>query len=119
MCLTPGTLVAATRDVEIRGRSIREGQKVVMLYASANRDEDVFGPDAEEFDITRYPNPHLDFGIGEHVCVGASLARLEARVLFEGLLPLLPSLELAGQVSRVAATMVPGVKHMPVRFGRT
>jgi cytochrome P450 len=88
-----------------------------MLYGSANRDEEVFGDDAEEFKVTRSPNPHIAFGLGEHVCLGASLARLEARVMFEELLSRYPKLELVGEVARMRATMVPGVKRMPVRLG--
>jgi len=107
----------ATTDVEIRGQRIREGEVVVMLYGSANRDEDIFGPDAEQFKVTRHPNPHIAFGCGEHSCVGAQLARLEASVLFDELLRRFPNLELVGQVDRVRATMVPGVKRMPVRLG--
>jgi cytochrome P450 len=107
----------ATADVQIRGQLIREGQAVVMLYGSANRDEDIFGPDSEEFKVTRHPNPHIAFGCGEHSCVGAQLARLEATVLFEELLRRFPKLELVGEVDRMRATMVPGVKRMPVRLG--
>jgi len=107
----------ATADVEIRGQRIRAGEVVVMLYGSANRDEDVFGPDSEEFRITRHPNPHIAFGCGEHSCVGAQLARLEATVLFDELLRRFPRLELVGDVDRMRATMVPGVKRMPVRLG--
>jgi cytochrome P450 len=109
----------ATRDVEIRGRLIREGQYVTMLYGSANRDEDVFGPTAEQLDITRNPNPHLAFGCGEHSCLGAQLARLEARVLFEELLARFDHIALDGEVTRVQATMVPGVKQMPVQLAAT
>jgi cytochrome P450 len=107
----------ATSDVEIRGQLIREGDVVVMLYGSANRDEEMFGPDSEEFKVTRHPNPHIAFGCGEHSCVGAQLARLEATVLFDELLRRFPSLELVGAVDRMRATMVPGVKRMPVRLG--
>ena len=107
----------AMADVEIRGQRIRAGEVVVMLYGSANRDEDVFGPDSEEFRITRHPNPHIAFGCGEHSCVGAQLARLEATVLFDELLRRFPRLELVGDVDRMRATMVPGVKRMPVRLG--
>ncbi len=107
----------ATTDVEIRGRQISEGDAVVMLYGSANRDEEIFGSDAEEFKVTRHPNPHIAFGCGEHSCVGAQLARLEASVLFEELLRRFPELELVGEVDRMRATMVPGVKRMPVRLG--
>lgn len=107
----------ATEDVEIRGQHIRAGEKVVMLYGSANRDEDVFGPQSETFDITRNPNPHIAFGAGEHACLGAQLARMEARVMFEVLLGAYPTIELTGDVTRLRATMVPGVKRMPVRLG--
>jgi cytochrome P450 len=107
----------ATTDVEIRGQLIRAGEVVVMLYGSANRDEEIFGPDSEEFRVTRHPNPHIAFGCGEHSCVGAQLARLEATVLFGELLRRFPKLELVGDVDRMRATMVPGVKRMPVRLG--
>ena len=107
----------ATADVEIRGRRIAEGEVVVMLYGSANRDEDIFGPDSEEFKVTRQPNPHIAFGCGEHSCLGAQLARLEAAVMFDELLRRFPRLELVGEVDRMRATMVPGVKRMPVRLG--
>ncbi len=107
----------ATTDVEIRGQLIRAGDVVVMLYQSANRDEEIFGPDSEQFKVTRNPNPHIAFGCGEHSCVGAQLARLEATVLFEELLGRFPRLELVGEVDRMRATMVPGVKRMPVRLG--
>jgi cytochrome P450 len=107
----------ATTDVEIRGQLIREGDVVVMLYGSANRDEDIFGCDSEEFKVTRHPNPHIAFGCGEHSCLGAQLARLEACVLFDELLRRFPKLELVGEVDRMRATMIPGVKRMPVRLG--
>jgi cytochrome P450 len=107
----------ATADVEIRGQRIAAGEVVVMLYGSANRDEDVFGPDSEEFQVARHPNPHIAFGCGEHSCVGAQLARLEAIVFFEELLRRFPSMDLVGEVDRMRATMVPGVKRMPVRMG--
>lgn len=104
-------------DVEIRGQLISQGDVVVMLYGSANRDEDIFGSDAEEFKVDRHPNPHIAFGCGEHSCLGAQLARLEACLLFDELLGRFPRLELVGDVTRVRATMVPGVKRMPVRLG--
>jgi cytochrome P450 len=116
---TPVTHMArqATRDVEIRGQQIKAGDTVVMLYGSANRDEEIFGDSSETFDITRSPNPHIAFGAGEHACLGAQLARLEARVMFEVLLSTFPSIELVGDVTRLRATMTPGVKRMPVRLG--
>ncbi len=107
----------ATSDVEIRGQRIAEGETVVMLYGSANRDEDICGADSEEFKVTRHPNPHIAFGCGEHSCVGAQLARLEASVMFDELLRRFPRRELVGEVDRMRATMVPGVKRMPVRLG--
>ncbi|UXA09504.1 cytochrome P450 [Mycobacterium sp. SMC-2] len=107
----------ATTEVTIRGQRIAEGDVVVMLYGSANRDEEVFGADSEEFKVTRHPNPHIAFGCGEHSCVGAQLARLEACVMFDELLRRFPRLELVGEVDRMRATMVPGVKRMPVRLG--
>jgi len=107
----------ATADVEIRGQQIKAGEVVVMLYGSANRDEEIFGETGETFDITRNPNPHIAFGAGEHACLGAQLARLEARVMFEVLLSTYPTIELVGDVTRLRATMVPGVKRMPVRLG--
>jgi cytochrome P450 len=107
----------ATQDLEIRGQQIKAGDTVVMLYGSANRDEEIFGPTSETFDITRNPNPHIAFGAGEHACLGAQLARLEARIMFEVLLGTYPTIELTGDVTRLRATMVPGVKRMPVRLG--
>jgi cholest-4-en-3-one 26-monooxygenase len=105
----------ATRDTEIRGQKIREGEKVVLFYASANRDEDVFHR-ADTFDITRTPNDHLAFGIGPHFCLGANLARLEIRVMFEELLRRLPDIELAGPPERLRSYFINGIKRMPVRF---
>jgi cytochrome P450 len=107
----------ATEDVEIRGQQIKAGDTLVMLYGAANRDEEIFGPTSEEFAISRNPNPHIAFGAGEHACLGAQLARLEARVMFEVLLGTYPTIELTGDVTRLRATMVPGVKRMPVRMG--
>jgi cytochrome P450 len=105
----------ATRDTEIRGQKIREGDKVVVYYQSANRDEAVF-KDPDTFDVTRSPNNHLAFGIGEHFCLGANLARLEIRVMFEELLRRMPDIELAGPVRRLRSNFINGVKEMPVRF---
>jgi len=89
---------------------------VVLLYGSASRDEQVFGENAEAFDVTRHPNPHIQLGFGEHVCIGAALARLEARIMFEELVPVLATASLAGEITRVRSTMIPGVRHMPVQF---
>jgi len=104
----------ATRDVELRDQRIREGQKVVMFYPAANRDEHAFElPD--RFDVARADNPHLALGIGEHYCMGANLARMEIRVLFEELLRRVPELELAGPVRRLRSCFISGIKTMPVR----
>jgi len=105
----------ATRDCELRGVSIARGQKVVVWYPSANRDEDVFA-EPDRFDVARDPNEHLAFGHGEHFCLGASLARLELRVMFEELLRRLPDLRLAGPAERLHSTFIGGIKHMPVEF---
>ena len=82
----------ATQDTELRGIKIPEGDKVVLYYASGNRDEDVF-EDSQSFDITRDPNPHLAFGTGQHFCMGATLARMEIQTLFEGLLRRFPEMK--------------------------
>jgi cholest-4-en-3-one 26-monooxygenase len=105
----------ATRDVELGGQKIREGDKVILWYISANRDADVF-PDADRFDVSRTPNEHIAFGLGQHFCLGANLARLEIRVMFEELLRRLPDVELAGPVRRLRSNFINGVKTMPVRF---
>jgi cholest-4-en-3-one 26-monooxygenase len=105
----------ATCDVELRGQRISKGDKVVIFYGSANRDEDIF-PRADQFDVGRTPNEHLAFGIGEHFCLGANLARLEIRIMFEELLRRLPDIELAGPVIRLRSNFIGGIKRMPVRF---
>lgn len=105
----------ALRDTQVRGQTIKEGERVVMWYASANRDEDVFD-DPFRFDITRSPNEHLAFGIGEHYCLGASLARLELRIMVEQLMARMPDIELAGPVERLNSNFIAGIKHMPIRY---
>jgi cytochrome P450 len=105
----------ATQDVELRGQRIRQGDKLTVWYPSANRDEDVF-PDPDRFDVRRSPNEHLAFGVGEHFCLGAALARLEIRVLFEELLARLPDIELDGPVRKLRSHFIDGIKSMPVRF---
>ena len=107
----------ATRDVELRGRTIRAGQQLLLMYGSANRDERVFErPD--EFDVERHPNPHVGFGFGAHFCLGASLARLEIRVMLEELLRRLPDLQLApdAEVTRTPSSFIRGISSMPVVF---
>ncbi|MDP9185322.1 MAG: cytochrome P450 [Actinomycetota bacterium] len=106
----------ATRDVELRGQTIHAGDKVVTWYISANRDEEVFD-DPDGFDVTRKPNDHVTFGPGgPHFCLGAHLARLEAAILFEELLPRMRSIELAGPTERIRSNFVNGIKRMPVRI---
>jgi cholest-4-en-3-one 26-monooxygenase len=105
----------ATRDVELRGEKIREGQKVTLWYGSANRDSDVFA-DPDGFDVTRDPNDHLTFGFGAHFCLGAQLARLELRVIFDELLNRLPALSLAGEPKRLRSNIFNGLEQLPVRF---
>ena len=109
----------ATRDVELRGQQIKAGDKVVTWYISANRDEEVFD-DPYRFDVTRKPNDHVTFGPGgPHFCLGAHLARLETKILFQELLPRLSSIELAGPVERIRSNFVNGIKRMPVRVTLT
>jgi cytochrome P450 len=105
----------ATRDAEVGGQIVRKDEKVVMWYPSANRDEEIF-PDPFRFDVTRTPNEHIAFGIGEHFCLGASLARLELRVMFEELLQRLPDIEAAGPPERLRSNFIGGIKHLPVHF---
>lgn len=106
----------ATRDTEIRGTAIPEGAVVALFYASGNRDEEVFGPTAGEFRIDRSLEPaHLAFGFGEHFCLGASLARLEARLMFEGILGRWSRLEIAGPVDVLPSTLMNGLVRLPVR----
>jgi cytochrome P450 len=105
----------ATRDVELHGQPIKAGDKVVMWYASGNRDADVFA-DPYRLDVTRQPNEHVTFGKGgPHLCLGGNLARMEMRLMFEALLPRLHTIELAGDVRRVRSNFVNGIKQMPVR----
>lgn len=107
-------------DTEIRGQRIRKGETVALWYPSANRDEEIFA-DPYRFDITRDPNPHFAFGgYGEHVCLGANLARWELRAMIRELLPLLADMELAGPPELVAGNLhVGGIKRLPVRFRRS
>jgi cholest-4-en-3-one 26-monooxygenase len=102
------------KDTVIRGQEIRAGEKVSIWYVSANRDEDVFD-DPFRFDITRTPNDHLAFGGGgPHFCLGASLARMEIRVLFEELAKRVPTLTRLGDADRLRSNFIGGIKHLPV-----
>jgi cytochrome P450 len=104
----------ATRDVEMHGKRIREGDKVTFWEMSANRDERVFERPFE-FDITRSPNPHLGFGAGVHFCLGSALARLELKVVFEELLASGFSFELAGDLQWTPNNRLLGLRRFPVR----
>jgi cholest-4-en-3-one 26-monooxygenase len=109
----------ATKDTELRGVPIKQGDKVVLYYASANRDEDVFA-DPHTFDVGRTPNDHLTFGGGGvHYCLGASLARAEIKATMRQIVERLPDLELAGPPNRLHSDFVNGIKTMPVRFTPT
>ncbi|MGB7050826.1 MAG: cytochrome P450 [Acidimicrobiales bacterium] len=107
-----------TRPTSLGGRQLGAGDPVLMLYASANRDEEVFGVDAERFDPTRSPNPHVAFGFGPHFCVGAVLARVEGQILLEEMLNRFESVELAGHVQRTASPVIAGVRSAPLVFDR-
>jgi cytochrome P450 len=107
----------ATVDTEVSGTPVAAGEKLAMMYTSANRDESVFS-DAQAFDIRRDPNPHLSFGIGTHFCLGAHLARLEGRVFFEELLTTFGTIEETGEPSRVRSNLNNGLKRLPLRLQR-
>jgi cytochrome P450 len=105
-----------TRPVELGGAELGADEPVLMLYASANRDESVFGPTADRLDAARDPNPHVAFGFGAHFCIGAVLARLEGRILLEELLVRFSSVEVAGPVVRTASPVIAGVRSAPLVF---
>jgi cholest-4-en-3-one 26-monooxygenase len=105
-----------TRDVTLGGQTIRAGEKISLWYISGNRDEAVFD-EPFRFDITRSPNPHIAFGGGgPHFCLGAQLARLEIRVLFEELARRVPRLEARGEPERLRSNFIGGIKHLPVHL---
>ncbi len=114
---TPVIQMARTpvQDVEIHGQAIRKGETIAMFYGSANRDERVFA-DPDRFDISRFPNPHLAFGIGEHFCMGANLARLEMRSMMEQLATRFASIEPAGEPELLRSSSTGGIKSLPVRY---
>jgi cytochrome P450 family 142 subfamily A polypeptide 1 len=109
-----------TRDLELRGQQLHEGDQVMLFYPSANRDASVFD-DPDRLDVTRDPNPHLAFGFGPHFCMGASLARLELKVMFTELLRRLPDIELVpgADLEYRASNFISGPESMPVRFTPT
>ena len=105
----------AMRDLELGGQQIREGDKVLMWYPAANRDEEMFA-NPNTFDITRDPNEHLSYGVGEHFCLGASLARLELRVMFEELLSRVDKIEMLAPPRRLRSNLINGIKEMRVQL---
>ena len=110
-------LRTATCDTDVAGTAVHAGDPLLCLYASANRDEEVFGQSANALDVGRDPNPHLSFGFGTHFCLGAALARLEARVVLEELLERYRSLRPAGPIERVPSPVIAGVRRAPLVFG--
>jgi len=102
-------------DAEIRGQKIREGEHLVMFYASANRDSAVFERPFD-FDVSRHPNRHLGFGTGEHFCLGAHVARLSSRALFHELATRVEELEPAGDPAHIESSFVCGLKTLPFRY---
>lgn len=105
----------ATEDTELRGRKISAGEHLLLFYPSANRDEDIWD-DPFEFRVDRESNPHLGFGVGEHFCLGAALARAELRIFLEHLVRRVDHVELAGDTANTHATFVGGLKHLPLRW---
>ena len=109
----------ATRDCEIRGKQIRENDQVLMWYASGNRDEDIFGDDANDLDIEREDAyRHVSFGYGIHYCLGSRLAELQLRILWEEILPRFERIELEGEPERTFSSFIKGYTHLPVRVTR-
>ena len=106
----------ATRETELAGTQLREGDKVILLYGAANRDEIIFeGPEC--FDVSRSPNPHLGYGApGPHFCLGASLARRENTVMWEELLRRVPTIVVDGPVEYLRSNFVNGIKRLPARI---
>ncbi len=105
-----------TTDTELHGRTLHAGDSIVMWYVSANRDESVFD-DPFTFDVSRDPNPQVAFGGGgTHFCLGANLARMELRLIFQELATRMPDLQLAGEPDRLRSNFIGGIKHMPVTW---
>jgi cytochrome P450 len=105
----------ATDDCELRGKRIKAGDALALFYPSANRDEQIFS-NPFEFRVDRSPNHHLAFGVGEHYCLGAHVARLELEFAYKHLLPRIEEVELAGPISRLHSALVGGVKRLPIRY---
>jgi cholest-4-en-3-one 26-monooxygenase len=106
----------ALNDIEIGGAEVKAGDRVGLFYASGNHDEDVF-ENSQTFDITRNPNPHLAFGgHGAHYCIGANLARLEIKIMFDAIADRMPDITALGDVSRLRHAWINGIKHLPVKY---
>ncbi|MCP4905194.1 MAG: cytochrome P450 [bacterium] len=105
----------ATEDYPLRDKVIKKGDPVALFYPSANRDEEIF-EDPWTFRVNRKPNRHIGFGVGEHFCLGAHLARLEMEVAYRHLLPRIAEIELAGPVDRLQSSLVGGLKRLPIRY---
>ncbi|MCZ6830160.1 MAG: cytochrome P450 [Gammaproteobacteria bacterium] len=111
----------AMEDIELSGQHIKQGDKILMFYHAANRDKDLFGADADDFDITRaqrvdLARTHRAFGFGEHFCLGNRLARLELKIVFSELLPRLRNPRLAGEVEYLKSSFINGITAMPIQF---
>ena len=106
----------ATRDTQVRGVDITAGEPLVLLYASANRDEDEFGDDADQFDVGRDPNHEVALGFGPHFCLGAALARVEIAAMLDALLDRFTTVSSAGAVERTASFVIAGITRAPVTF---
>ncbi|MEY2455239.1 MAG: hypothetical protein QOK06_333, partial [Acidimicrobiaceae bacterium] len=104
-----------TEDYALRGVTIKAGESVLLSYPAANRDEEVFDH-ADRLDVGRNPNKHVAFGFGAHYCLGAQLARMEGRALYNELVPRLKTIELAGEASYTQTLFVGGPKHLPIRY---
>jgi cytochrome P450 / NADPH-cytochrome P450 reductase len=105
----------AMTDTELGGKTIHKGDKVVVYYPSANRDELVFD-EPNQFDVRRRPNDHLAFGAGPHFCLGASLARMELKSMFAEILSRIPDFELVSDPTRVQSTFINGIRELPLQF---
>jgi len=106
----------AMADTEIRGQRIAKGDKLYLSYPSANRDEEVFGESAMRFDITRKDNDHIAFGIGEHYCLGANLARMQLRSILREIATRLPDMRPIGRPEFQRSNFIAGIKRMPVKY---
>ena len=105
----------ASRDAELGGRKFKKGDHIAIFFPSANRQDDLF-EDPYKFRIDRFPNNHLAFGVGEHFCAGAHIARLELEMIFKHLLPRIEEIELAGEPARLHSNLVGGIKRLPIRY---